>query len=213
MAARTLRRLDHHQNRRQLIDLGPAEPIDAAILSARRACRSAESKPADALKALSDLVLKPIESKIAAFPRWLVSPDAELWLAPWAALPLSNGAYCLEKHELNFLVSARDLVNTDYQAIATRQPALFANPDFDLAGPLQQAQPLAQADRLTHATNLGITRSAGLKDERFKALPGTLTEANAIQKPITHYAKANPTVWLGRDASELNYMKLQSPKS
>ena len=43
-------------------------------------------------------------------------------------------------------------------------------------------------------------------------MPGTLTEANAIQKPITHYAKANPTVWLGRDASELNYMKLQSPK-
>ena len=120
----------------QLIDLGPAEPIDAAILSARRACPLRRIQACGRSESLVRSRPETHRIQNSCLPPLASFSRCRAMARPVGCPTLvSNGAYCLEKHELNFLVSARDLVNTDYQAIATRQPALFANPDFDLAGP------------------------------------------------------------------------------
>ena len=82
----------------QLVDLGPAEPIDRAVTQVRQAFRSAsrtiyDEGEADAevglrkdLQALARLILEPLLPHIGRSERWLVSPDGMLWLAPCMAL-------------------------------------------------------------------------------------------------------------------------------
>ena len=49
--------------------------------------------------------------QIAGANRWLISPDGLLWLVPWAALPLRDGRYAIEAHQISCLISGRDLVD------------------------------------------------------------------------------------------------------
>src|SRR5262249_27523247 len=112
----------HGQGEVQLVDLGPALAIEATLAAYRQAINAgAESidqrgEAADEvefkkrLEAIAAQILRPLEAILAQYPRWLISPDASLWLVPWAALPLSDGTYCLERHTISYLISGRDLV-------------------------------------------------------------------------------------------------------
>jgi hypothetical protein len=130
----------------RLIDLGEADKIDAAVQKARQALNDApgrlkvdgevkaEKAVREALEVLASLVLKPLRKHIDDFPGWVISPDGNLWLIPWAALPLDDRTYAVEKHSLQLLVSGRELLPAPATwAPGTGLPVVFADPDFDHA--------------------------------------------------------------------------------
>src|SRR5207244_1803050 len=108
----------------RLLDLGPADVIDATVGKVRRALSDAKETilqkgEADAetalrepLEALAKKVLHPLLPYVGRSQRWILSADGDLWLTPWAALPLPDGKYVVENHTLSYVVSGRDLVDT-----------------------------------------------------------------------------------------------------
>ena len=93
----------------QIVDLGEAEKIDQAVEAARRtlmhpagAARrglAAEDDQAEAQQAfreapaaLSALVLQPILAQTGQARNLILSPDASLWLVPWAPCRWPTGA-------------------------------------------------------------------------------------------------------------------------
>ena len=188
----------------KLVDLGDASAIDSAVQQIRVSAANSNNDPGPAMRALGGLVLAPLEKHLAGYNRWLLSPDGDLWLAPWAALPLSDGTMVIEKHCLSYLVSGRDLLRSGYN-VETTTPAVFANPDFGIAAATQPAKEDTSA--------LMITRSADMRgDLVFKPLPGTAKEAEAIRQPINDYTGAAPQLFLGANALEANAKRLTRPK-
>jgi len=222
----------------QLIDLGEADTIDAAVAAVRKGLLAAqgtatrksiisekgepdaEKELQPALAALAKLVLEPLAEHVNGKKQWLVSPDGALWLVPWAALPLKDGSYAIEKHQISHVISGRDLVTPPFKGTVKRDaPLIMADPDFDIE-PKQAAAltasllgtpapvdngPLAALD------NPQGNRSASLIG-RVGRLPDAAAEAVAIKPKLQIYAGEEPWVYRGKNALEGVFKSFRSPK-
>jgi CHAT domain-containing protein/tetratricopeptide (TPR) repeat protein len=192
----------------QVIDLGPAAKIEAAVgalaldrgdLGGTREAR-AEEAYRRRLTAVAELVLRPLARYIDHARQWLISPDASLWLVPWAALPLADGRYAIERHTLSYVISGRDLVAARPDAPRT-PPLVFADPDFDLkARDGGNASPLVR----------GLP--SGRQLPRFERLPGTAAEARALGPLLRRYASSEPVVHTGVQALEGTFKAARRPR-
>ena len=210
----------------RLLDLGPAAALDAAVAAARQALRAdpqalrdrgepdLERQARPALEALAQLVLTPLLPHLGPTRRWILSPDAALWLVPWAALPLDGGRYALEDHEIAYVVSGRDLVPGGGRR--PHGPALvMADPDFAL-DPDQARQ--AARDVLRHADGSSADElalrgtSGGLRLDAVPRLPGTAAEAKAIAPKLRAYAGVEPVVYTDRWALEAVFKAFRQPR-
>jgi tetratricopeptide (TPR) repeat protein len=208
----------------RVIDLGPADPIDAAVAAVRRALadapqlikRQGEPQAEQALRtpleALSKLVLHPLLPHVGKSGRWVVSPDAGLWLVPWEALTLPGGKYAVEEHRISYVISGRDLAGGGAGARAEMsRPLVLADPDFDLS----PGQALAQARRLLPGRQpdeqvRGLSRS--LLRGGATRLPGTAAEARALAPRLKGYAGSEPRLYLGEQALEGVFKATRSPR-
>lgn len=161
----------------QIVDLGQAELIDAAVMQARRAIvksaagireRGEPDAVKDTVKPLSDLaklVLHPLLDAVGEYKELVLCPDGALWLAPWNALPLPNGKQTVEAHVLRFVISGRDLVSgrSEHKSAAAY---VFADPDFDLSP--------AEVRAKTHTLlrGLGAIQLPSLTGRRLKGTIG-----------------------------------------
>jgi CHAT domain-containing protein len=222
----------------KVVGLGPAIPVEESIDSARKAIAldpklrlsvgepEMEQRLLEPLRKLARLILDPLYPHIAAYPRWYLSPDSKLWLVPWAALPLDDGRYVIERHQVDYLVSGRDLVRPREPVSAARSLVL-ADPDYDLwsrapgpaqvkapaAGPkpaedrdqkddpLQSEEPLAADDALRVFTGGRVPR-----------LPMTQREALAIAPTLKQYTGVAPELLLENEAQETVFKKARSPR-
>ncbi len=129
-----------------VLELGDAEAIDAAVRDARQALDqapralkekgevAAEQQTRVPLARLSDLVLKPLRAYLDGSPRWVICPDSNLWLVPWAAVPLDGKTYALEKHTISLVVSGRDLMIDPLRLdLKAGRALVVADPEFDHA--------------------------------------------------------------------------------
>jgi tetratricopeptide (TPR) repeat protein len=126
----------------RVVDLGTAKDIEAAIAAARKAIEDgparvkaigeekAEAEAKTALAAAGKLILTPLRAELDKATHWVLSPDSELWLLPWAALPVSDKEYAIEKHTIQLVITGRDLLAKPRTAPASPS-AIFADPDFD----------------------------------------------------------------------------------
>jgi CHAT domain-containing protein/tetratricopeptide (TPR) repeat protein len=200
----------------RVVDLGPAEAIDDAVWAVRLAlqkgpasvARSGEAKAEKdllgPLEALSRRVVHPLLKYAGNARRWVVSPDGDLWLVPWAALRLATGRYVVEEHEVRYVVSGRDLVAGQTGAAAT-PPLVLADPDFDLKPtPVK----VAQAPRAARPA----TRSGALGETRWERLPGTAAEAKVIGPALQRMAGAKPRVLTGARATERAFKAAPNPR-
>jgi CHAT domain-containing protein/Tfp pilus assembly protein PilF len=196
-----------------LIDLGPADQIDAVILQFRQAMhplkgptglfarlkKHGEEKEEKALRehldALAKLVLAPLLPHIGKSKKWLVSPDGNLWLFPWEALTLPDGKYAIEDHEIAYLTSGRDLLSAPAARVKAGAPVVLADPDYDL---VPQAAGKAKHPA-AGSTDEEAPRARLPKVDRLESTGG---EARAIVPILKDYTGLVPQLHLRGQALE-----------
>jgi CHAT domain-containing protein/Tfp pilus assembly protein PilF len=206
----------------QVLDLGPADSIDAGVQKVRQALENAPKTirlqgEADAealvrtpLEALAKKVLHPLLPHIGKAKSWVLSPDGNLWLVPWAALPLPDGKYAVEDHAISYAINGRELLDTTPVDVKPAAPLVLADPDFDLG--------LDQVERATRrlrgqespAETRGVSRALRLTN--IKRLPATAAEAAAITSPLRQYAGVAPRVLTDREATAGVFLAAHNPK-
>jgi CHAT domain-containing protein len=181
--------------------------LKPAHLSGKQEAR-AEQTFRRRLEVLAQLILRPLAEHIDRAEQWIISPDASLWMVPWAALPLANGRYAIEKHQISYVVSGRDLVFQGAGAprspkVKPSAPLLMADPDFD-----DMEIPRPQRGEVFLTRGL----PSGHKLPRFARLPGTAAEAKAIAPLLERYAAFKPAVHIGKQALESVFKVARGPR-
>ncbi len=221
------------------VDLGDAQEIDAAIAVYQEAFRplqstdktinpisklgeaEAEKQIREALAAIGKRVLEPLMQQLKDKQEILLSPDASLWLAPWGALPEPGDEekYAIEKWNIHYLTSARDLAREHRQA-STNPPRIFANPNYDLA---VQEMPFALASvfgnakltplaRRPDASMLAMRGQLSGAIGRVPRLPGTASEAEAITPNLQKLCRADVKLYADQTALEGVFKHLRAPR-
>jgi len=216
----------------KLVDLGTAEPIEKAVAAVRKALQEsskstiakgeseAEKELRPSFQALSKLIVEPLLPHIGEKKHWILSPDTELWLVPWAALPLQDGSYAVEKHTISYVISGRDLVTPPVKAPVKRDPPLvMADPDFDIEpkeAAALTAQLLGKPVQPTSGVAAILDAPPSLRSAsgvgRVARLPGTAAEAVAIKPKLQAYAGEEPWIYRGKNALEGIFKAWHSPK-
>jgi CHAT domain-containing protein/Tfp pilus assembly protein PilF len=195
----------------RVVDLGEAAKTDKAVQDVRDAFESAtqiyEKDPSALatkkseqtirrpLQALGDVILKPLLPHLTACQHLIIGGDGDLWLVPWAALPLEEG-YAIERFQVTYLVTGRDLVGKRSPATSTA-PVIFADPDYDLAGNGAPAPSGPPVKRL-----LG-------KAERLENSRG---EAQAVIPSLKELTGKDATLVVGADATKVAFQKVVRPE-
>ena len=185
------------------IDLGDAAEIESLVREFRQAASAPERSDVDQqAAALSRKLIAPLGTHLHGVRHLILAPDGALNLVPMAALLGRQGRYLAEHFEITYLTSGRDLLR-----IGTQEPPLSSNPVVMAAPDFGQPERLAAAtDRPASQRSAELDRGAGLT---FRALPGTVFEATAIQSLL----QREPIRMLtGSAASEVNLKQLHGPR-
>jgi CHAT domain-containing protein len=150
-------------------------------------------------------VLTPLLPHAEKASHWVVSPDGALWLVPWAALPLDEKGYVVEKYRLSFAVSGRDLLRGG-DGRKPSAPVTLADPDYD-ARPQTPERP-GEAPLLVARERTTLVGSL----PRFARLPGAAREARAVAPHLRAYTGAEPALLLGEQATLPALQKLRAPR-
>ena len=208
----------------QLVDLGPAEPIDAAIASVRKMLtkslkqigesgeQDAEAELRMGLQPLANLVFEPLLEGLGNCRKLCLSPDTGLWLVPWSAMPLADGRYAVERFEIRYLISGRDLIPPDGPPVSVTRPILMADPNYDLSpAEIQAATQQLFKGGVTggpvHATPAGQSRLG-----QVPRLHGTKSEAKAIQPKIESLTNTKAYLYTDQWALEAVFKSLRQPQ-
>jgi CHAT domain-containing protein/tetratricopeptide (TPR) repeat protein len=202
----------------RFVDLGDAELIEAAVERARRGLETprganeaeGERSWREPLAALSRLLLDPLAAAAGPSRRWIISPDGDLWLVPWSALTFADGTFAIEKLQLRYLVSGRQLVEPRELA-KSAGTVVMADPDYDLA----DGNVVATTDHPPAKTAIAprvTARSGDIRGAHWRRLPGTAAEARAILPQLEALGASKPMVFLDKDALETEFKKLVRPK-
>ena len=207
----------------RIVDLGNAEGVDAAVQAVRTALLEgpalirengepeAQAALAPALAQLAQRVLAPWADELEGKASLILSPDAALWLVPWAALPLAEERYLIEDHELSYVVSGRTLVDTPAAGEQGKQAIIFADPDYDLSpSAVQTATQSLLGKSTTAAWRLPSAGASTLG--RAIRLPGTATEAETIKPKLQSYAEIQPKAYTGQWALEAVFKAVRRPR-
>lgn len=177
----------------EAVDLGPTDPVDAAIRTFRQALLDPKRGDVDRhSRALYDLTWRRIVPLVGRAKHLLVAPDGPLTLVPFGALIDDNGRHLVRRFTFTYLASGRELVRGAQRSATRSKPAVFADPEFALALP----------------ATAGQRRSRDLATAGWKRLPGTRAEAQAVASAL---AAANPEVSVGSAATEAHLKALSGP--
>ena len=188
-----------------LVDLGPAELVDARIQALREAMAAGRPVQED-LAALHRLILQPLESRLSGATSFIVSPSGALNLVPFELLGPSNGQPLMDRGPVSYVTSGRDLARFTALGRPKGALAILANPDFDFG--LSKGARADQAPRAfpvlpgTHQEGLAIARAFPQRDVlRLEGASATEASLLAVKAPwalhlATHgytLASAEPT--------------------
>ena len=169
-----------HDRPLKQFDLGPAQPLNAAI-DAWRLTFGMSSQGAAAGRLLRQTLWEPIEAQLAGAKIVLVSPDGALSRLPLGALPGKEpGSYLLEERTLAIVPAAQmipAIINELGRKELTKNLLLLGNIDYD-AKSEKAAPPPAGVKKFGRALPEGFSR--------FDRLPATQGEVASIEKLYRH---------------------------
>lgn len=216
----------------QLVDLGPADLIDEQIKNIRVLILNAfgekgliadagEQKAVEilntSLETLSARLWNPIAKHVQGAEQLILSPDGNLWLFPWSALPVSldkNGdpEFLIEKFSLRLIVSGRDLTRPKL-AISTSPPVILANPKFDQQE-REKKLSIQYVLKNLPLQNEEAVRSIAVKTplKNVPPLPNTGIEALAIESQLKSFTGREPQIYQGQYALESIVRKIERPQ-
>jgi CHAT domain-containing protein len=204
------------------VDLGDRWEIGALIKAYQDAMKAAlrkiaideedaEAELLKSLKALAERVLAPLEKHLAGARKWIISPDSDLWLVPWAALPLRDGRYAVEKHQISHVVTGRDLV----RAASSVKPAaalVLGDPDFDLGSTEVQKRAGLLVAKGAPVLRGALPASLARVPRDWARLFGTADEIRAVAPRLKKYTGSAPRVYSGKEAVESVVKAARSPR-
>jgi len=210
----------------EIIELGLADEIDRMAKQVRegvaKASRTDFSTTVDEKAALESLeiktealankIWKPLQASVAGSENVIISPDGALWLLPWAALPIDQGTFLVEKHGLKFVTSGRELLKTKVER-KPNPPCLFANPSFDQSAEEKKISIQRVLKQNVHVES--STQNQTGSDRLLPVvlpLPNTAIEATAILPAIRSYSGKKPVLYQEDAALEQVAKTLQSPE-
>jgi CHAT domain-containing protein/tetratricopeptide (TPR) repeat protein len=158
----------------------------------RRAVANPGSPDAGSLaRDVAAAILDPVLERLKGVETLFVAPDELLHLVPFGVLPDRDGRMLLERMEVVYLNTGRDLIVPHRAAVSPRAPTVLAAPDFD-AGPAPDA-----AGRVGAASGCGMF---------FGPLPGTAKEQESILRIMPDARKAS-----GAQATEAWLKSVRNP--
>jgi CHAT domain-containing protein len=207
----------------QVVDLGEAERIDAAVTAVRKSLQEAperlpkvgeleaEKELRKPLAALAEMVLTPLSKHIDGVEHWIISPDGALWLVPWSIFPLEKDRYAIEKHTINYVVSGRDLIPDVAAATRTGPALVLADPDYNLE-PKEALAETRQLVRSVPASARSLELPASLRLGKAGRLPATAAEARAILPALKRHTGSEPQLYMGKQALETIFKTTRNPR-
>ena len=187
-------------------ELGEAQAIDASVDELRKALRDPQRSDVQRLaRDLDEKVMQPVRALTGDATQFLISPDGELNLIPFAALVDEQGRYLIQRYSFTYLTSGRDLLRMKVSREAKSKPLVVANPSFGEPS----AQLLATTMKMTAPSSRrrSVTSGRDLSDVYFAPLGSTAQEARAIQ---TLFPDA--TVLSAAQATESAVKQIHAPR-
>ena len=160
------------------VDLGPASVIDAAVASFRQALGDPQRTDVNLLARQVDAaVMQPVRGLAGPARRLLISPDGTLNLIPFEALRDEQGRYLLERFQIGYLSSGRDLLRLQVQRQSRSAAVVVADPLFGDPPVPGDARAMSSAA----AGRRSLTSVENLASAYFAPLRGTALEAQRIK--------------------------------
>ncbi|MCI0606997.1 CHAT domain-containing protein, partial [bacterium] len=202
----------------RLIDLGRAESIDSLIQDYRTEIklivekgqpgRQETRKMRKYGKELYRLLIQPLEAQLRNKKHLLISPDGLLHMLPLEVLIAPDEKPLLEKYELTYLASGRDIVRWEDPSAEGREAIVMADPDYDLE-PGERATVVARLGIREEQLRGGVTKQ--LKDWNFPRLPASRDEGKEVAQFLRN-ARIPVQIYLGDEALEEVLLSLESPR-
>jgi CHAT domain-containing protein len=160
------------------VDLGPASLLDAAVASFRQALGDPRRTDVNELaRRLDAVVMQPVRGLAGSYRHLLISPDGTLNLIPFEALRDEGGRYALERYQISYLSSGRDLLRLQAPRHSRSEAVIVADPLFgDPTVPGAVGAPSSPA-----AGQPSLTSIENLTSAYFAPLRGTALEAQRIK--------------------------------
>jgi CHAT domain-containing protein len=195
------------------VDLGPASAVDEAVGAFRQALGDPRRADVSRLARRVDAaVMQPVRERAGSPRRLLISPDGALNLLPFEALRDEQGRYAIERFQISYVSSGRDLLRLKTPRASRSDAVIVADPLF--GDPAASAAPAAPAaSRAASRTPGGpdqlrsLTSIDDLANAWFAPLRGTALEAERIKKLFPE-----ATILSRERATRLEVSKLAAPR-
>ncbi len=214
----------------KLVDLGPAEAINASIEEIRdhitrtpRAMRFAseemrEAEYARISKHLYAQILQPLLDGLTSIKQLIVAPDGDLHFVPFAALHRMDQHYVVEDMAVSYLSSGRDLLRKHGRV--GNDTIVLADPDYDLVADEHEQVVNANLPKSLGKTNapmLAIRGASGddeqdLRSLRWRPLAGARQEASDVELLLNGSQLGPVRSYIGKQAVEEVFKSARFPR-
>ncbi len=201
-----------------IFDLGDARRIEHLIAAYQQELLSTQHtiikhSESEAIQRLNDitdrlykLLFAPIESTLNNINRIFISPDAALNLIPYQILTTPDNKYIIEKYEIDYLLSGRDMLEFGRdKAVSGNQAVLIADPDFDaeLAASEKRDKSSMENKGVLLLNKHNHQPLAGTCLQKpFGRVFSTYRECQSVEEIFLESGAFNPMLYRGAEASE-----------